>query len=104
MFGTFLVPIGLFYQAWTSFPSLPPWPCLSAGILFGAGILTCFISSYQYIIDVYQVSKKRPSSFPCAAASPLLTRVYSAGWLGDCSGLLDLYPIHSLGRCRHVHS
>ena len=54
MFGTFLVPIGLFYQAWTSFPSLSPWPCLSAGIIFGAGILTCFISSYAYCIDVYK--------------------------------------------------
>ena len=72
MIGAFLVPIGLFYQAWTSYPTLPPWPCLSAGVLFGAGILTCFISSYQYIIDVYQVSPRwrRQNN---ALQAPLLT-------------------------------
>lgn len=53
MLGGWLVPAAMFYQAWTTFDFLPPWPALSAGILFGAGILTCFISSYQYVIDVY---------------------------------------------------
>lgn len=48
-----LVPAAMFYQAWVTFPHLPPWPALSAGILFGCGILATFISSYQYIIDVY---------------------------------------------------
>lgn len=45
--GSWLVPIGLFYQAWTSFSYLPVWPCISAGVLVGAGVLTCFISSYS---------------------------------------------------------
>lgn len=53
MIGGILVPVAMFYQAWTTNSSLPVWPCLSAGILFGAGILCTFISSYQYIIDVY---------------------------------------------------
>lgn len=80
MIGTFLVPIGLFYQAWTSFPSLPPWPCLSAGILFGAGILTCFISSYQYIIDVYQVSRRlRKLSFDDPLSHLFLSLLVQAG-------------------------
>lgn len=47
MIGSWLVPIGLFYQAWTSFDYLPVWPCISAGVLVGAGVLTCFISSYS---------------------------------------------------------
>lgn len=51
---TWCIPIGLFYQAWTSFPNLPVWPCISAGIVVGAGLLACFISSYQYIIDVHK--------------------------------------------------
>jgi hypothetical protein len=62
MWGTFLIPIALFYQAWTTYPTLPPWPCLSAGVLFGMGILSVFISSYMYIIDVYAVSKEEKAA------------------------------------------
>lgn len=53
MAGGILIPIAMFYQAWTTDASLPPWPALSAGVLFGAGILSVFISSYQFIMDVY---------------------------------------------------
>lgn len=49
MAGGLLVPISMFWQAWTTNSSLSPWPCLCAGIFFGAGILTTFISSYQYV-------------------------------------------------------
>lgn len=73
MYGGWLVPAAMFYQAWTTYDFLPPWPALSAGIIFGAGILTCFISSYQYIIDVYGTGSAS------ALASLTLVRYVASG-------------------------
>ncbi|TFK48438.1 MFS general substrate transporter [Heliocybe sulcata] len=54
IWGTWLFPISLFWFAWTCYKPVGPWPAIISGALFGAGILTCFISSYQYIIDAYE--------------------------------------------------
>ncbi|GAA5857247.1 hypothetical protein JCM8547_009396 [Rhodosporidiobolus lusitaniae] len=53
MFGTWLVPISLFWGAWTSYESVSIWSVLASQVLFGCGILCIFIASYQYIIDAY---------------------------------------------------
>ncbi|GAA5887480.1 hypothetical protein JCM6882_001423 [Rhodosporidiobolus microsporus] len=55
MVGTWLVPISLFWGAWTSWshPSSMIWSVLASQVLFGTGILSVFIASYQYIIDAY---------------------------------------------------
>lgn len=52
---SWLVPVGLFWQAWTAYASIGPWPCIVAGLVWGIGVLSIFISSYQYVIDVYNV-------------------------------------------------
>ena len=36
-------------------PSISIWSPLAAGVLFGYGVLCVFISSYQYIIDSYEM-------------------------------------------------
>ncbi|KZT25364.1 MFS general substrate transporter [Neolentinus lepideus HHB14362 ss-1] len=54
IYGTWLFPISLFWFAWTCYKSVGPWPAIMSGTFFGAGILCCFISSYQYIIDAYE--------------------------------------------------
>ena len=54
MIGGPMIPLGLFWMAWTNFPSLGPWPGIVAGVPAGFGILTVFISSYQYLIDAYE--------------------------------------------------
>ncbi|KAL8279816.1 hypothetical protein RQP46_007666 [Phenoliferia psychrophenolica] len=56
MLGTWCLPISLFWFAWTCDPSVPIWVPLASQIFFGIGILSCFISSYQYIIDAYQAT------------------------------------------------
>ncbi|KAM0748342.1 MFS general substrate transporter [Meredithblackwellia eburnea MCA 4105] len=53
MVGTWLVPISLFWFAWTAYRSVSIWAALASQVVFGIGILSCFISSYQYIIDSY---------------------------------------------------
>ncbi|GAA5921872.1 hypothetical protein JCM1841_000954 [Sporobolomyces salmonicolor] len=53
MIGSWLVPISLFWSAWTCYRSVSIWSVLVSQAVFGVGILTCFISSYQYIIDAY---------------------------------------------------
>lgn len=55
MFGAPAVPISLFWMGWTANPAISYWSPLIASVLFGYGILTIFISSYQYIIDSYEL-------------------------------------------------
>jgi len=55
MLGAPAVPISLFWMAWTAYPSISLASPLLASVLFGYGILTIFISTYQYIIDSYEI-------------------------------------------------
>ncbi|KAK4555815.1 hypothetical protein LTR86_007035 [Recurvomyces mirabilis] len=52
--GSFAIPISLFWMGWTARPDISIWSPLVASIFFGYGILTVFISCYQYIIDSYE--------------------------------------------------
>ena len=51
--GAFLLPIGLFWFAWTSNPHITWVPQVLAGIPTGAGVLLIFLQGLSYIIDVY---------------------------------------------------
>ncbi|KAL9112618.1 MAG: hypothetical protein Q9227_003189 [Pyrenula ochraceoflavens] len=51
--GGCLLPIGLFWFAWTSSPHITWVPQVLAGIPIGAGVFIIFMSSFTYIIDVY---------------------------------------------------
>ncbi len=51
--GAFLLPIGLFWFAWTSNPHVSWVPQVIAGIPIGAGVLLIFLQGLSYIIDVY---------------------------------------------------
>jgi MFS family permease len=53
--GAPAIPISLFWMGWTSYSSISIWSPLLASVLFGYGILCVFISSYQYIIDSYEL-------------------------------------------------
>ena len=73
MFGAPAVPISLFWMGWTNYPSISYWSGLAASVLFGYGILCIFISSYQYIIDSYEMYAAS------ALASLTLIRYVAAG-------------------------
>ncbi|CAO2648281.1 Nn.00g075480.m01.CDS01 [Neocucurbitaria sp. VM-36] len=55
MLGAPAIPISLFWMGWTSYSSISIWSPLTAVVLFGYGVLCVFISSYQYIIDSYEM-------------------------------------------------
>ncbi|KAI9806486.1 MAG: hypothetical protein M1833_003673 [Piccolia ochrophora] len=73
MLGAPTIPISLLWMGWTARESVSPWSPLAASVLFGFGILTIFISSYQYIIDVYETFSAS------ALASLTLIRYVAAG-------------------------
>ncbi|KAL9622034.1 MAG: hypothetical protein Q9160_003533 [Pyrenula sp. 1 TL-2023] len=51
--GGCLLPAGLFWFAWTSDPDINWVPQVISAVLIGMGIFTIFMSSFNYIIDVY---------------------------------------------------
>jgi MFS family permease len=51
--GAFILPIGLFWFAWTSNKSISWVPQVIAGVPIGCGILMIFLQGLNYIIDVY---------------------------------------------------
>ncbi|KAG8527339.1 uncharacterized protein KY384_007491 [Bacidia gigantensis] len=52
--GGLLLPPGLFWWAWTSFPTISPWPQILAGVPMGMGILLILVNGLNYIVDVYK--------------------------------------------------
>lgn len=52
IWGGILLPIGIFWFAWTSFDTINPWPQILAGIPIGAGIYLVFMQVLAYLIDV----------------------------------------------------
>ena len=73
MFGAPAIPISMLWMGWTAYPGISYWSPLGASILFGYGILCVFISSYQYIIDSYEIYAAS------ALASVTLIRYVAAG-------------------------
>ena len=51
--GSIILPIGLFWFAWTSSPHITWVPQVLAGVPIGWGILMIFMQGLNYIIDVY---------------------------------------------------
>jgi MFS family permease len=55
MLGAPCMTISIFWMAWSSWASVSFWSPIVATVLFGFGTLGVFISSYQYIIDTFEV-------------------------------------------------
>ncbi|GAA5865717.1 hypothetical protein JCM3774_004978 [Rhodotorula dairenensis] len=53
MLGSWTIPAGLLWTAWTSDGRYSIFHPLGGQALFGFGFLTCFVSSYLYLIDSY---------------------------------------------------
>jgi DHA1 family multidrug resistance protein-like MFS transporter len=51
--GSFFLPVGLFWFAWTSNPNITSVPQVLSGIFTGCGIFLVFLPSQIYIVDVY---------------------------------------------------
>ena len=55
MIGGCVLPIGLFWFAWTNSPSLPWAASMAAGIPFGFGMVLVFLGLMNYLIDSYTI-------------------------------------------------
>jgi hypothetical protein len=51
--GAFALPIGLFWFAWTNYPSINFMASIAAGVPFGFGMLLVFLPLMNYLIDAY---------------------------------------------------
>lgn len=64
--GSILIPIGLFWFAWTNGPSVHWVVSIIGSIFFASGIVLVFLSLMNYIVDS---CKLPPFGFPCVMAA-----------------------------------
>ncbi len=53
MVGSFALPIGLFWFAWTNYPSVHFMVSISACVPLGFGMALIYVSSFNYLVDTY---------------------------------------------------
>ncbi|GKZ86077.1 hypothetical protein AnigIFM56816_000928 [Aspergillus niger] len=53
--GGIALPIGLFWFAWTNYPSIHWMASVAAGAPFGFGLVLVFLSVFNYLIDAYTI-------------------------------------------------
>lgn len=105
--GSFLLPAGLFWLAWTSSSSVP-WPAqVLSAVPIGSGIILIFMSAVVYLADVYLFDANSALAINTfvrslvAAAFPLFTHRmfatlgvhWSLSLLGFISVALIPFPI-----------
>ncbi|PLB45879.1 MFS general substrate transporter [Aspergillus steynii IBT 23096] len=71
--GSFTLPIGLFWFAWTNSPSTHWMAPIAAGVPFGYGMITVFMAVLNYLIDSYTIYAASVS-----AANSLLRSIFGA--------------------------
>ncbi|KAL2869344.1 MFS transporter [Aspergillus lucknowensis] len=49
------IPVGLFWFAWTNYPTIHWMACIAAGVPFGFGMVLVFLSIMSYLIDTYTI-------------------------------------------------
>ncbi|KAI9734875.1 MAG: hypothetical protein M1834_001955 [Cirrosporium novae-zelandiae] len=87
MVGGVVLPIGLFWFAWTNSPSVP-WPAsVAAGIPFGFGMVLTFVAIKSYLVDAYTIF----------AASALAATVVLRSFFGAGFPMFTTYMYHNLG-------
>lgn len=55
MLGAPAIPTALFWMGWTADKSVSIWSPIIASALFGYGIMAVYFSTYQYLIETYEV-------------------------------------------------
>lgn len=103
MVGSFAVPIGLFWFAWTNAPSFHFMISIAAGVPFGFGMILVFMGILNYLVDsyvIYAASVMAASAATralFAAAFPLFTTYMYRGlgihWATCVPGFLSVVCI-----------
>ncbi|THY62428.1 MFS general substrate transporter [Aureobasidium pullulans] len=85
--GGALLPIGMFWFAWTSNPDILWVPQVISGAFIGAGVLLVFLQGLNYIIDVYKVN----------ANSAIAANTFFRSWLGAGFPMFATSMFNTLG-------
>jgi multidrug resistance protein len=85
--ASFAIPIGLFWFAWTNYPSLPFMASIAAGAPFGFGVVLVFLAIMNYLIDAYTIY----------AASVLAANAVLRSLFGAAFPLFTTYMYENLG-------
>lgn len=81
------IPVGLFWFAWTNYPSIHWIVCIIAGAPFGFGMVLVFLSIMNYLIDAYTIF----------AASVLAANSVLRSLFGAAFPLFTTYMYQDLG-------
>lgn len=87
LLGAILIPVGLFWFAWTNDPDVHWAPSIIAGVPFGMGMMLVFLSILNYLIDTYTVY----------AASVLAANTILRSLFGFAFPLFTSYMYDALG-------
>ena len=93
MLGAIMLPLGLFWFAWTSNQHISWVPQVISGLPIGIGLITIFLQGLNYIIDVYTKN----------ANSAISANVFVRSWFGAGFPLFATAMYHNLGMARHLH-
>ena len=55
MLAAIAIPVGLFWFAWTNYPSIHYMASIAAGVPFGFGMVLVFLGLMNYLIDAYTI-------------------------------------------------
>ncbi|KAJ5167125.1 Major facilitator superfamily multidrug transporter mdrA [Penicillium canariense] len=81
------IPIGLFWFAWTNYPSIHFMASIAAGVPFGFGMVLVFLGIMNYLIDAYTIF----------AASVLAANSVMRSLFGAAFPLFTSYMYNDLG-------
>ncbi|EKG16620.1 Major facilitator superfamily [Macrophomina phaseolina MS6] len=87
LIGSVAMPIGLFWFAWTNYPSIHWFASIAAGAPFGFGMVLVFLSIMNYLIDAYLIF----------AASVLAANAVLRSLFGAAFPLFTTYMYQDLG-------
>jgi DHA1 family multidrug resistance protein-like MFS transporter len=102
--GGALLPIGMFWFAWTSNPNIIWVPQVISGAFIGAGVLLVFLQGLNYIIDVSAVFQKLDMRiltpiqvYKANANSAIAANTFFRSWLGAGFPMFANYMFKRLG-------
>lgn len=89
MVGSIAVPIGLFWFAWTNYPSIHWIVSIMAGAPFGFGMVLIFLGIMNYLIDAYTIF-----AASVLAANSVLRSLFGAAFPLFTTQMFDGLGIH----------
>ncbi|KAI4868475.1 MFS general substrate transporter [Hypoxylon rubiginosum] len=89
LIGSVLLPIGLFWFAWTNGPEIHWIVCIIASAFFAAGLVLVFLSLMNYLIDSYVIY-----AASVLAANSVLRSLFGAAFPLFTTAMYDNLGIH----------